>query len=140
MDSGTRSFGCFLVTHRCKMGSDMWDMWTESHRCQTSHAHACISCNGDVLYPPYTLFKCHSWEKSGHSPQGVETGDLRSSRHMPQVNSDMLFPRTVSGCYRRYPCRPRDRPSWFFTKEYIETRRDSHRDHHVRWAHRLSRL
>ena len=31
-----------------------------------------------------------------HSPQGVETGDLRSSRHMPQVTSDMcqltLFP------------------------------------------------
>lgn len=27
--------------------------------------------------------------RPNHSPQGVETGDFRSSRHMPQVNSDM---------------------------------------------------
>lgn len=37
----------------------------------------------------YMLSKHRSNERSSHSPQGVETGDLRSSRHMPQVSSDM---------------------------------------------------
>jgi len=48
--------------------------------------------------------------RANHSPQGVETGDLRSSRHMSQVNSDMLsvnaVPSALSGGIFAHVCKP----------------------------------
>lgn len=49
--------------------------------------------------PAVHVFQAPSMrDKKNHSPQGVETGDLRSSRHIPQVNSDMLTANVVPHC------------------------------------------
>ena len=79
-----------LITHQCKTGYDMWDMGIVSHRRWLLRARVCIFCNGGALCPPNRLLKHRSCKASDHLPQGVETGDLRSSRHIPQVSSDML--------------------------------------------------
>jgi len=119
-----------LVTYQCKMGCDMWDKWIGSHRRWLLHARRCISCNGDALCPPHTLFKHGSCETRYHSPQGVETGDLRSSRHMPQVSSDMplvsvplLHCQSVVGRVLVYACEALGSVLGWIA---IETRRDGH--------------
>jgi hypothetical protein len=73
-------------------------MWIGSHWCWSTslYARGCIPCNRDVLCPPHTLFRHHPRETSNHSPQGVETGDLRSSRHMSQVNPDIAASQSCS--------------------------------------------
>ena len=74
----------------------------------------CRTCGSDCIGTGFYMFmhaflamevpcarrtRCSSTlraRRANHSPQGVETGDLRSSRHMSQVNSDMLSANVVS--------------------------------------------
>lgn len=108
-----------LVTHQCKTGCDTQDTWIGLHRHWTLHAHVCISCSGDALYHRTRCSSnVHLKQITNHSPQGVETGDLRSSRHMPQVSSNMLTANDV-------PALSADDRARYCTVDQREMRRDA---------------
>jgi len=120
-----------LVTHRCKMGCDMWDKRIESHRRWLLHARAYISCSGGALCQPYMPFKHCSCRTGCHLPQGAETGDLRSSRHIPQVSSDiasvaLLHCQSAVSRILLYVCKPLGSVSGWIRIAMNETRRGGH--------------